>query len=148
MRKVMVVVALVAGCKKEELAPGAPASTKEQDALWDLAPDGAMFAIVASGRAVGMVERGWLDIRQLIATAPDLAVANTAIDAAMAAVGGGAPTLARLGLAGDKPGAMFVGKDEMVLVVPLGDRDKFLAAVHGTKGPATDTIEDALCKPV
>jgi hypothetical protein len=53
--------------------PGGPASTTDQDALWQLAPDGARVGFVASPRGVAMLERGALAIDALITGAPDLA---------------------------------------------------------------------------
>lgn len=80
--KLVVVLGLLAvGCKKNATSGGGgvvgpPASTADADALWALAPDGATVGIVVSPRAVAMVEHAWLDVRSLLATAPELASIN------------------------------------------------------------------------
>ena len=79
MRSLVVAAVLVGGCKKDKAgtppppAPKAPVSTAEQDALWKLAPDGAIVGIVVSSRGLSSLESGWLAVRNLIQTAPELA---------------------------------------------------------------------------
>jgi hypothetical protein len=44
---------------------------------------------------------------------------------------------------------MFVLSDGVeVMVLPVADRDKFLAAVHGKRGAAGDEVAGHLCLPV
>ncbi|HSN29763.1 MAG TPA: hypothetical protein VLT45_25925, partial [Kofleriaceae bacterium] len=40
------------------------------------------------------------------------------------------------------------GPQQVVVIVPVADRDKFLAKAHGTKGTDADTIKQATCKTV
>src|SRR6185503_499633 len=126
MRALPVLLALVA-CHHDGAAPAGPMSTADQDALWKLAPDGAVFGVVVSPRGVAMLDRAWADVRGLIATEPTLA--------AMLAKLGPHQSLVELGLTATTGAAMFfTGSDDGILILPLGDRDKFLAATHGTKG--------------
>jgi type II secretory pathway pseudopilin PulG len=158
MRRYWVVVAAIAvvGCKKDKAAspPPAPAktplSTAEQDALWKLAPDGTQVGIVISSRAITTVEAGWLAAKQAAATAPELAKNLAKLDAKLIERFGSANVkLADVGLAPGKGAALFKldGNDEIV-IVPVADRDKFLAVTKGTKGTDSDTIDDHTCKTV
>ncbi len=157
MRSVIVGVVMLVACHREGGSgapessgmPAAPSSTAELDALWAQAPDGAMLGIVASPRAVGMAEHAFTDVRAFMASVPELAPYAHELDAKLAAVGAKGQ-LADLGFGPAKGGAVFVGHDpkETWTVIPLIDRDKFLATVHGTKGNDTDTIDDAVCKTV
>ncbi len=144
---------LAAGCKKKpsegvENATGAPGSTAAADALWALAPEGASIAIVASPRALAMAEHAWFDIRALLAAAPELAPLNAMLGNEVQAILGKPDlALADLGLTPDKGGGFFVTPGGGgIAVIPVGDRDKFLAAAHGTKGSDSDTVGKATCK--
>jgi type IV pilus assembly protein PilA len=152
---VLVAGALAMGCKKKpadsvENATGAPASTVEIDALWALAPEGATIAIVASPRAVAMAEHAWLDVRRLLATAPELSSINTMLGKELQQIFAKQDvTLADLGLTPTKGGAFFVAPGGGgIAIIPVGDRDKFLAAAHGTKGADSDTVGKATCKTI
>ena len=147
--------ALAIGCKKKpaegvENAPGAPTSTVEIDALWALAPQGATIAIVASPRAVAMAERAWGDIRTLLATAPELMPVNMMLGNELQQMFGKPDVaLADLGLTPTKGGAFFVTPGGGgIAIIPVGDRDKFVAAAHGTKGTDSDSIGKATCKTI
>jgi hypothetical protein len=103
------------------------------DALWAFAPANARGGIVISGRGLRMIESGYTTLRTLVETVPDLAALKDRLTEAMAPFGP-AITLADFGFAADKGAALFMMKDGMVAILPLVDRDKFLAKVHGTKG--------------
>jgi type II secretory pathway pseudopilin PulG len=157
MRSLVVAALLVGGCKKDKAAqpspapgPKPPASTAEQDALWKLAPDGAIVGVVASPRALTSLENGWLAVRKLIATSPEMARAATRIENDLTkAFGSSNVTLADAGLGPAKGAAMFAFEDKGELViVPLVNRDKFLQVTKGTKGADADTIGDHTCKTV
>ena len=152
MRTCLVVLALVAACHKEsaktEAAPTAPKSTTDADALWALAPDGATLGIVATPRAIAMADHAVADVRAAFKAAPELAPLAAQVDSALTEAFG-SPTghFADAGIAPAKGGALFVvpgGKT--IFVVPLGDRDKFLAKVHGTKGKDEDKADAETCK--
>jgi hypothetical protein len=150
---VVVLGVLAVGCKKKASSGGggvvgAPTSTADADALWALAPEGATVGVVVSPRAVAMVEHAWLDVRSLLATAPELADINQTLGTALSReLGKPDVTLADVGLTPTKGGGLFVLPDGgAVVIVPVGDRDKFLTATHGTKGANGDTVGDATCK--
>ncbi|CAN5889830.1 hypothetical protein BH11MYX3_BH11MYX3_14610 [soil metagenome] len=153
--KLGVLVGLFAiGCKKSapagDVTAGAPVSTADADALWAMAPEGATVGVVASPRAVAMTEHAWLDVRALLATAPELAPLNAMLGAQIAQVLGKPDvTLADLGLTSSKGGAFFVTPGGGgIAIVPVGDRDKFIAATHGTKGSDSDSIGNTTCKTI
>src|SRR5580704_5620316 len=132
------ILLLIAGCHRDG-GPAAPVSTADQDALWKLAPDGTVLGIVASPRALAMTEHAWGDVRAFMGATPELAPMLVKIGAVL-----GTPDLsfASVGLSATKGGALFVlGPETAVEIVPLGDRDKFLAAVHGMKGDKTDSFD-------
>jgi hypothetical protein len=60
---------------------------------------------------------------------------------------GNPASLADLGIDHDKGFAMFGSPAGAVFVIPVGNRDKFVAALHGTRGTDADTIRDVTCKP-
>jgi hypothetical protein len=135
----------LAGCKKQP-APGAAPSTKDVDALWALAPDNMAVGMVVTPRALKLAEGAFTSIRSMLKSAPELAFLSAQLDGAMAAAGGDLTTLADLGLDHDKGAAFFAGVSEGVVILPVTDRDKFLARIGGTKGDKVDTIHKALCK--
>ncbi len=140
-------------CRKDPTSSNGQArSTADADALWALAPDGTILGVVATPRALQLAEGGLVAMRKLFQTAPELAVLNTQIEGALATIGdGGAITsLADLGLNHDRGAAYFVtdGGDASLMIVPLGDRDKWLARTGGKRGAASDTIGDMTCKPL
>ena len=139
MRALPVLLALVA-CHHDGAGPAAPVSTADQDGLWKLAPEGAVFGMVVSPRGVAMLDHAWADVRGFMATEPELAGTLAKL--------GKDPSLAGFGLTATKGGAVFMtASDDGVLIVPIGDRDAFLAAVHGTKGDPVDTLDkDMSCK--
>jgi hypothetical protein len=139
-----VLVVLIASCHGETVvSSGAPPSTTEADALWKLAPDGTTVGVVASPRAFAMIEHAWVDINTFMKAAPELApYAAMAAAALSKATGSAELSLASIGLSDAKGGALFVlGPDSGIAIVPLGDRDKFLATVHGTKGDTSDKLD-------
>src|SRR5215831_3438454 len=142
MKRTLFVLALVAGCHKDRStsqaplpSPTAPASTSEQDALWAKAPEGAVGGLVMSSRAITMFEHGWHDVHAFLKSFPAFAPAEQEMTAELAKVGLSPDfTAADLGLAPGKGFALFVVGDEPVMLLPVGDRDKFLSKVKGTKG--------------
>ncbi len=144
----LVALALVVGCKKE--APELP-TTLASDTLWSLAPEGARGGIVVSPRGVALAESGSVAVRALIAKAPELADVKEKLDFALAQLGGPNTMLADLGMSKDKGAAMFFVETGMVAVLPVVDRDVFLAKVKGTKSATpdgVDMIDTAACKLV
>lgn len=156
----VVVVAAVAfaGCKKDKNkatptpTPTSPVSTVEQDKLWALAPDGAFVGIVISPRAVAKLEGAAIALDRLAASAPEIAHYKAELDKQLVELLGTAnPTLATAGLTSEKGAAMFSipGIKDSIVIVPVADRDKFIAVTKGTKGAdGVDTVGKASCKMV
>ena len=136
--RLLLVLALL-GCSK-------PSTPSASDQLWGLVPAGARGAIVISPNGVAMLERGAIAVQSLFDSSPDFAVAKQQLADWLAPLGGTAPKLADFGLAPSKGAALFFMQDGMVAVLPVADRDKFLAKVNGTKGTDTDKIDTATCK--
>jgi hypothetical protein len=128
------------------------ASTAEADALWALAPDDATVGLVASGRALELAEHGLADLRGLLSTIPEAKAITADLDRGLTALTGVATgKLGDAGLAPDHGAALFsVGKGTIVLL-PVVDRDKFLAATRGKKGVTPtdpDTLDKATCRTI
>lgn len=118
------------------------------DALWAMAPDGTQLGVVASPRAVGLGFRAVAAIRELTKQ-PDFAPAQSQLDTlATAMFGSATATPEEAGFAADKPFAMFVTQDGVLGVMPVRDRDKFMASKHGTRGSADDTLDGNTCREV
>lgn len=117
------------------------------DELWDLAPVGTEVGVVATPKAIGLVLDGVAAAQKLFALddfAPMRANANALIGAVL-----GAPnaTAESAGLARDKGFAMFITADGVLGVIPVGDRDKFMATKHGKRGDV-DELSGNTCKPL
>jgi acetyl esterase/lipase len=130
--------------------PAAPAAAAEREALWALAPDGATFGLVVSPRGVAMIERAAAAVQDLLGSSPDFAAMNTELMHLMlASLGSMTPTLAGFGMSHDRGFAMFVvGDDQPVLVLPVVDRTRFLAAVDGRNAGDSDLFGTWVCKPI
>ncbi|HSD89038.1 MAG TPA: hypothetical protein VLB44_16030 [Kofleriaceae bacterium] len=118
------------------------------DTLWDLAPDGTELGLVASPRAVGLTIRAVDAIREL-AQQPDLAPAKPQIDAlAKGLFGSETATAADAGFSASHGFAMFATSDGVLGVMPVADRDKFMASKHGQRGSgsADDVLEVNHCR--
>ncbi|MBA3461735.1 MAG: hypothetical protein H0T46_17355 [Deltaproteobacteria bacterium] len=153
----LVIGLALVGCKKGsssssagDTSPGAPSSSTDTDALWAMAPEGAMVGFVVSPRALTMADNGWQDVRAMFAKAPELAMVNTMLGAQLTKVFGKAEvTLADVGLAPGKGGAFFtLSGGGGIAVIPVADRDKWVAATKGTKGADSDKIGEATCKTI
>ena len=149
MRRLLVGLLVVVGCHKGSQQGGS--SPKEADALWALAPEGTTIGVVATPRALAMAEHGWQDVHTFVEKAPELAPVARQMDDRLRELTGGAADLklADYGLTSEKGGALFVlGPERVVMIVPVADRDKFLAKAGGTKGSDADHLKHATCKTV
>lgn len=142
----LLALVVMAGCgNKSKLDTDRGATV---DALWDLAPDGTELGIVASPRAVGLAFRGIAALRALTAQ-PDLAAAKEQLDVlAQGMFGGEGATPEEAGFAADRAFAMFATTDGVLGIMPVGDRDKFMAAKGGTRGSAEDTLDGNTCREI
>lgn len=151
MRTWLIVLATAAACKNPSLLDSAPDGPGNTDALWDLAPDGTQVGIVATPKAIGLVFDAVTTAQQLTAN-PDFAPMKGTAQALIAALLGkanGQP--ADAGLAADKGFAMFITNDGVIGVMPVGDRDKFMATKHGARGKTPtdgDLLNGNTCKPL
>jgi hypothetical protein len=118
------------------------------DPLWDLAPDGTDFAVVASPRAVDLAFRGFAAVRELTAK-PDFQLIKPQLDTISRAMFGGETAApADAGFSTTKSFAVFRSPDGLVAVMPVGDRDKFVTSKGGTRatGSADDTLDGNTCR--
>lgn len=115
------------------------------DELWALVPERARGAIVISPRGITMLERGAREVLAMIDSSPDFALVKTQLAEWLAPVGGALPQLADMGFSSAKGAALFVMKDGFIAVLPVINRDAFLAKVEGTKGKV-DTIHTGVCR--
>ncbi|HEU0035675.1 MAG TPA: hypothetical protein VFQ53_33920 [Kofleriaceae bacterium] len=143
------VIASAASCSRDK--PTGPATTAT-DAMWKYTPEAARGAIVISPRGMKLVENAWVDARAYLDQAgPELAPIKEQLDAILAPLGGTKVMLADLGMAATKGAALFFVKDGMIAILPVTDRDAFLAKVKGTKATApdgVDRIDNVACKPL
>jgi hypothetical protein len=129
-------------------ARAAPA-TKDLDALWALAPEGATLGIVASPRGTAMLERTALAVQAVLAGAPEIAPFRGELEQTLKEmIGTAKPTLAALGLTRDRGFALFVVDTRTVAILPVTDRNKFVAMMHGVKAADGDLVAGHVCKTV
>lgn len=144
MRFAVLVLVVAAGCgnkSKLEAERGG-----DVDALWELAPDGTELGIVASPRAVGLGFRALAALREL-AKQPDLApIEGQLYPITKGMFGSETATPEDAGFATDRGFATFATTDGVLAVMPVGNRDKFMAARKGTRGSAEDTLERYTCR--
>lgn len=149
----LAVALAICACKKASDAPPSPnasPSTTAQDALWKLAPDGAFVGVVISPSALTRIEAGFQAINKAFDAAPELAAFKGRMDQELEDVlGTPVASLAAVGFT-SKPGiALFVvDREQPLVILPVADRDKFLAVAKGTKGADGDTIKRTTCKTV
>ncbi len=115
------------------------------DTLWALAPDGTDLGIVASPRAVGLAFHAIAAVRGLSAQA-DIAPAKPQIDELARSMFGSETATPEDAGFGDKAFAMFATADGVLGVMPVADRDKFMAAKKGKRGSNEDTLETNTCR--
>jgi hypothetical protein len=146
MRCALLALAVLVGCgNKSKLDADHGAGV---DTLWDLAPDGTQLGVVASPRAVGLAFRALAGAREAVKQ-PDLELAKPQLDAVLTSMfGSDAASPEDAGYSSDRAFAMFVtANNEGVLgVIPVGDRDKFIAAKGGKRGSGEDTIDTNTCR--
>ncbi|HEX7699410.1 MAG TPA: hypothetical protein VF403_01730, partial [Kofleriaceae bacterium] len=115
-------------------------SQEAVNALWDQAPDGTEVGIVASPKAIRLVLDGVTAAQGLFAT-PDFAPMKPTANALIGALlGTPDSTPAAAGLSAEKGFAMFITSDGVLGVMPVGNRDRFMATKHGTRGSDGDTL--------
>jgi hypothetical protein len=154
MRISLSVVALVlgAGCHNSTgPSPNGPTSVVDQDALWKLAPEGAVYGVVASSQGIAQLEAGYTEVLATLQQVPELKqmVTEQLTADLEKSIGSDKLTLAALGLSPGRGAALFMRTDKRgIMILPVADRDKFLKVAHGTKGNDVDMLgkKDAQCK--
>jgi hypothetical protein len=145
MNKLLVGLVVVAACHKasEERTP------RTADALWALAPEDARLGIVVTPRGTTMLEHGLQDVLAFVQKAPELQQAVDEIPLLRQAIAEADLPPSEYGMSLDRGMAVFMldGR-ELMAAVPVIDRDRFLARIHGTKGADADTIDRLTCKPL
>ncbi|HEX4450725.1 MAG TPA: hypothetical protein VH143_07635 [Kofleriaceae bacterium] len=137
-------------------ADGIGAGVGDCDPLWDLAPAGTEVGVVASPRGLALALDAFETAAQMVET-PDFSSLSPELDvitAALFGAPGASPTDA--GIAAGPGFAMFVSNAGVVAIMPVADRDKFVASKHGTRGSggsagSADDIDDirgSTCKLV
>jgi type IV pilus assembly protein PilA len=146
----VVMAATAVACKKDGAAKGGTsASTAAVDALWALAPAGTEVGVVASPRALGLLDGAKARMQENLATIPELKqLAGLVEEGVRGTFGSTDLDLAAHGLSVDKGAASFATKDGNVHVLPVVDRDRFVAWVKGAKNGDVDTFADMTCKTV
>ena len=120
----------------------------DADALWDLAPDGTELGVVASARAVELGFRAVAALREAT-NQPDLQLAKPQVDALFKGMfGSETGTPEEAGYAKNRAFAMFVTSGGVLGVMPVGDRNKFMAAKGGKRGDKEDTLETNTCRQI
>ncbi|HEY3808127.1 MAG TPA: hypothetical protein VGL61_36355 [Kofleriaceae bacterium] len=148
----LVLLALVAACHNSTgPSPNAPTSVAEQDALWKLAPDGAVYGIVASSQGIAQLEAAYSEVLKTLQQIPELQqIVTTQLAAELEkSIGTDKLTLAALGMSPGRGAALFMRADKRgIMILPVADRDKFLRITHGTKGADVDVVgkKDVQCK--
>ncbi len=117
------------------------------DSLWSLAPDATTWGVVANPRAIGYTMRT-LEHLRVLADDPDLAMLRGVIAPLDTVFGGPSRKLADIGLSSEGGAAIFGTKEGVVIVLPVANRDKVIAALHGERGKAVDHLGDLPCKPI
>ena len=95
-----------------------------------------------------MLEDGFTAVHALFESSPDFATAKAQLAEWLGPLGGTPPKLADFGFGPHRGAALYLMKDGMVAILPVVDRDKFLAKVKGTKGTDKDTVDTTVCKLV
>jgi hypothetical protein len=146
----VVIAVTVVACKKEGASRGGTStSTAAVDALRAFAPAGTEVGVVASPRALALLDGAKTRILENVATMPEAKQLKDMIEEGLMETFGSADLdLAAHGLSVEKGAALFATKSGKVNVLPVVDRNKFVAWVKGTKNGDVDTFADLTCKTV
>ena len=151
MRTWLIALLALAACDSPSKLDAVSDAVGDCDPLWDLAPAGTEVGIVASPRRLALALDAFTTVAQMVAT-PDFTGLSPELDVVTEALFGApnaSPTDA--GIAATPGFAFFVSNAGVVAVMPVVDRDKFVASKHGTRGSAgsadaTDDIHGSTCK--
>ncbi|MGE0548311.1 MAG: hypothetical protein AB7O24_19395 [Kofleriaceae bacterium] len=157
----LLATAVVLGCRKDaatsppSMAPTPAASTpagsgsaQTIDELWALAPAGTQMAVVASPRAVQLLERAAVTAAANAGQLPEMQAQLEAFGKDFATRVRTFRSLAELGLRADRGFATFGTGAGQLWILPVADRAKFVTAMRGTRGASHDTIGGMTCNMV
>jgi hypothetical protein len=149
MRWVLVVLVVVA-CRGEVAKPlPVIAAPKPPADLWAMAPEGTVLGIAISPRGLKMLEHALDDVDRFLAEVPDLAPVRDMLQAAVVRTTGDKTVRVEdLGF-GPKGAAVFaIDRQHVVAILPVADRARFVARLHGTSGKDHDTFGFGTCRGV
>ena len=150
-RSIAIAALALASCHHGASTTTPAAATADTDALWALAPAGATAGVVVAPPGLAMIEGAWRDVRAYLRASPELAAGEEAIARALDHLGLPRDArLADLGISSDHGAALFVVGDgkQAIAILPLADRDRFLARTHGTRGAQGDVVAGATCRTI
>ena len=129
--------------------PGAPApiDTTQIDALWKLAPSDAEIGLVFSGEALVTLDGVVGRYRQVAESIPGSGDLLRYFDGAQLILRGSAASYPDAGVDLARGGALFLSGGKKLVIFPVVDRAKFVAAHGGTLGDTTDRIYHTTCAP-
>nr|HEX4319139.1 hypothetical protein [Kofleriaceae bacterium] len=125
--------ALALACGGHGKAEPASHASPELDALWRLAPAQLTLGIVGTAHAADELIGSYDALHAVLAT-PELAPLGDALARSSPLL---AAPPAKLGL-GARPFAYFATADDTIYILPVVDRDAFVAAMSGTRGSGAD----------
>jgi len=118
----------------------------QADALWALGPDATELGLVATPRGVDFAARAFAAVREL-AEQPDMAPLKPQIQSLSSKIfGSETATPADAGFDTKRGFAVFATADGLLAIMPVGDRDKFIAFKKGKRGSGEDTLAGITCR--
>ena len=124
-----------------------PSTTEAADALWALAPADSTAGVIVTGRGLVLLDRARAAILAAVHGTPDAEV-GARLDEAAIELLGTADAPARAGIALDRGLAAFDTPRGWVVVLPVVDRARYVAATGGTRAGALDRVRGRTCGPV
>jgi hypothetical protein len=147
MRRLLVVIAVLAGCYRNAAGPSLSATDAAKDALWARAPEDAIYGLVAAPGALAMLDTAWHRVHAYLRTFPQFEPYERELTRRLAELGlSGDLDLAELGLAADRGLAVFRTQRGTLAFLPVADRERFLARTRGTKGDPVDHVGPLACR--
>lgn len=147
----LAVLAAGAACTRGGGARGGSLATSEEskranDALWALAPKGWTSGVVVAPHGVALLDRAVARLYSLVAKLDSLAYVARTIERELQWKPG--DTLGDHGLTSEKGAALFFHEDQLVVILPVNDRGRFVAKVGGQRQGEFDQLGPLRCKPV
>ena len=119
---------------------------RANDALWALAPKGFTTGAVLAPRGVALFERAAARLPALAAKMQPLAFVVRALERELQWKAG--DSLAERGLTSERGAALFTQGEQLVAILPVHDRDRFVAKAGGQRVGELDELGALRCKEV